>query len=55
VESLLERGILGGLPLGPYVPDDEDMQNCLLVCATEKRTSAEIEQYARALEECLGA
>ncbi len=55
VESLLERGILGGLPLGPYFPDDEDMQNCLLVCATEKRTSAEIEQYARALEECLGA
>jgi glycine dehydrogenase subunit 1 len=53
--ALLERGILGGLPLAGYFPDDPEMQNCLLVCATEKRTSAEIQHYARALEECLAS
>ncbi|MBK80664.1 MAG: aminomethyl-transferring glycine dehydrogenase [Gammaproteobacteria bacterium] len=52
VQALLEHGLLGGLPLGGYYPD---MDRTLLVCATEKRTEAEIEHYARALEEVLGA
>ena len=46
VDDLLQQGIHAGLPLGDYFPD---MQNALLVCATEKRTPAEIENYARAL------
>lgn len=46
VDDLLRQGIHAGLPLGDYFPD---MQNALLVCATEKRTPAEIENYARAL------
>jgi len=49
-DALLRHGILGGLPLAPYYPD---MTHTLLVCATEKRTSAEIERYGVALEACL--
>ena len=49
-QALLRHGILGGLPLAPYYPE---MTHTLLVCATEKRTSAEIERYGVALEACL--
>jgi glycine dehydrogenase subunit 1 len=48
--GLLERGILGGLPLGGYFAG---MSQSLLVCATERRTDAEIAHYAQALEEVL--
>ena len=50
VDGLLERGILGGLPLGGHFDGYDD---ALLVCATEKRTDAEIEQYGQALTEVL--
>ncbi|MCY4565071.1 MAG: aminomethyl-transferring glycine dehydrogenase subunit GcvPA [Gammaproteobacteria bacterium] len=50
LEALIERGVLGGVALGGYFPD---MANTLLVCATEKRTGADIETYGRALEEVL--
>ena len=50
VSLLLERGILGGLALGEYYPG---MDEALLVCATEKRTEAEIERYRGGLQECL--
>ena len=46
----MQQNIHAGLPLGDYFPD---MQNALLVCATEKRTTEEIENYARALGELL--
>ncbi len=46
VDELLQQDIHAGLPLGDYFPD---MQNALLVCATEKRTPEEIENYARAM------
>jgi len=51
VDDLLLQGIHAGLPLGDYYPD---MQNALLVCATEKRTTTEIDNYARALGTLLG-
>lgn len=50
LEAMLERGVLGGVALGGYFPD---MANTLLVCATEKRTAAEFETCARALERAL--
>jgi len=50
VERLLEKGILGGLALGRYFPD---MENSLLVCATEKRNTQDIDTYATALAEVL--
>jgi len=48
--ALLDRGILAGLPLGAHFAD---MDRSLLVCATEKRTASEIEQFGVALEEVL--
>ena len=50
VAGLLERHILGGLALGSAYPG---MENALLVCATEKHTTADIQNYAGALRECL--
>ena len=43
-------GIVGGLPLGRFYPE---LADCLLVCATEKRTEGEIDAFRRALEEAL--
>ncbi|MDE0224656.1 MAG: aminomethyl-transferring glycine dehydrogenase subunit GcvPA [Gammaproteobacteria bacterium] len=48
VEALAARGILGGLALGPYF---SDLADCLLVCATEKRTAREIRQFADTLRD----
>lgn len=50
LNALLEEGIHGGVALQPYFPG---MENALLVCATEKRTDDDIEQYGRALEKTL--
>lgn len=50
VAGLLERGIAAGFPLGRYYPGEE---RALLVALTEKRTRAEIDALARALEELL--
>ncbi len=50
IEPLAARGILGGYALGE---DYENLADCLLVCATEKRTAADIERFANALEEVL--
>jgi glycine dehydrogenase subunit 1 len=50
LEKLAARGILGGLDLGEHYPE---LAPALLVCATETKTSADIERYASALAECL--
>ena len=50
LEALTERGVLGGVALDGYFPD---MANTVLVCATEKRTAADIDAYARALRQVL--
>jgi glycine dehydrogenase subunit 1 len=47
-KRLAEGGILGGYPLGQHYPEMED---CLLVAVTEKRTKEEIDQLAAALAE----
>lgn len=39
---LTEHGILAGLPLGKI---DESLDDCLLLCATEKRTRDEIDRF----------
>ena len=43
VNRLLQYGILAGVPLSDFHPQ---MENQLLVCATEKRTEPEINRYA---------
>ena len=47
-----ETGIVPGLPLGRFWPE---LSNCLLVCATEKRTPADIDAFRQALEAACGA
>ena len=49
--ELVERGIAPGLPLGYFY---KDMQDCLLVAVTEKRTKHEIGLFAETLEAVLG-
>jgi len=50
LEALRLRGIHGGVDLAPWYPG---LGNALLVCATETRTSADIERYRLALDEVM--
>jgi len=49
--ALLEKGILAGLALADWYPDDPALADALLVCATEVTTSDDIERFAGALRE----
>ncbi|HET8552800.1 MAG TPA: aminomethyl-transferring glycine dehydrogenase subunit GcvPA [Gammaproteobacteria bacterium] len=50
--QLSDRGILGGLDLATWFPE---LDNALLVCATETKTDADIDLYASALGNILTA
>ena len=50
LSALADKNILGGYDLSQ---DYTELENCLLVCATEMRTEKDIEQYAEALEAVL--
>ena len=50
---LLERGVLAGLPLARWYPDDPELRDALLVCATEVTTSESVEIFSGALREVL--
>ena len=52
LQSLASRGILGGLDVSEYYPG---LGNALLVCATETKTTADIEMYVSALTEAMKA
>ena len=53
-DAVAELGIIAGLPLGRYSSDlGSDLRNCLLVCATEKRTDADIARFGDALQQVL--
>lgn len=52
LQTLASRGILGGLDLTDYYPG---LGNALLVCATETKTTADIETYAGVLGEAMKA
>jgi glycine dehydrogenase subunit 1 len=47
IRGLFNRGIAAGFPLGRYFPE---MNNCLLIAVTEKRTKEDIDYLAHALE-----
>ena len=51
LETLAAGGIVGGYDLARDYPE---LGHALLVCATETRTTADIESYARALRSVLG-
>ena len=48
--ALAERGIMGGLDLGTHYPE---LNEALLVCATETKTTADIDTYTNALADVL--
>jgi glycine dehydrogenase subunit 1 len=48
LDSLRDRGIVGGLDLGRFYPD---LADCILMAATELTTNAQIERLAAALSE----
>jgi glycine dehydrogenase subunit 1 len=52
LKMLASRGILGGLDLTEYYPE---LGPALLVCATETKTTADIESYVAALGEVMQA
>jgi glycine dehydrogenase subunit 1 len=52
VETLAERGILGGVPLTRIQPDGD--KYLLLVCATETVSDEDMHAFGAALEEVLG-
>lgn len=47
VAELIPLGLIAGFPLGRYYPE---LQNCLLVAITEKRTQAEIDAFVSAVK-----
>ncbi len=52
LKALASRGILGGFDLSEHYPE---LGSALLVCATETKTSADIESYVAALGESMQA
>jgi glycine dehydrogenase subunit 1 len=50
LDALAKHGIAGGYDISALYPE---LGNALLVCATETRTSADIQQYAAALTAAL--
>jgi glycine dehydrogenase subunit 1 len=50
LESLIDHGVLGGYKLGFDYPELDD---CLLICATETKTADDLEHYGQALARVL--
>ncbi|HVL00680.1 MAG TPA: aminomethyl-transferring glycine dehydrogenase subunit GcvPA [Dongiaceae bacterium] len=50
LQKLAERKIQGGVDLGAYYPG---LENCILLCATETKTAADLDAYASALQQSL--
>lgn len=50
LKALADKNILGGFDLAKDYPE---LENCILICATEMRTDEDIEAYANALKEIL--
>ncbi len=53
VEALAERGILGGVPITRMLPERSDLENFMLVAATETNTDADMDTLVSALKEVL--
>ena len=48
ISRLAEKGFAAGYALGR---DFKEMENCLLICATETKTAADLEAFAKAMGE----
>jgi len=53
VEALVAHNVLGGVPLSRLFPERDDVENHLLVAATETNTAEDIDDFVRALREVL--
>jgi len=53
VDELLEHDVLGGVPLSRLFPERDDIENHLLVTATETNTMDDVTAFAKALREVL--
>ncbi|GHA30518.1 putative glycine dehydrogenase (decarboxylating) subunit 1 [Devosia pacifica] len=53
VDALAQRGILAGVPASRLVPDDDQVNNLLILAATELTSDADIEALCAALKETL--
>ena len=51
VEALAERGVLGGVPVSRLHPGRPELDNLLLVAATERNSENDMDTFARALGE----
>ena len=49
-KRLLEKGVLGGLPLAPAFPESPELKNAMLLCVTEQRSKEEIDALIAALK-----
>ena len=50
MRAMAVQNVLAGYSLEEYFPE---LQNCILVCATEKRTEEDIDRYVQHLERIL--
>ena len=50
IRRLIEQGQAAGFPLGRYY---DDMDHCLMVAVTEKRTKQEIDYFAHVMENAI--
>ena len=53
VEALAKRNILGGIPVSRFYPTYPELENILLLTATEMNTEADIDTLVNALKEVL--
>ncbi len=55
VAAMMSRNILAGLVLADFTPDMPEAERGLLVAVTEKRSGDEMDAYAAALADVIGA
>lgn len=53
LESLVEKGVLGGVPASRLAPDQDGLEDLIIVAATEVNTAEDRHAYAKALKEVL--
>ncbi|MEQ9444601.1 MAG: glycine dehydrogenase, partial [Rhodospirillaceae bacterium] len=53
VEDLARKGVLGGVPVSRFYPQYEELNNILLVTATELTTEDDIDQLVSNLNKVL--
>ena len=53
IDALVEKGVLGGVPLSRLMPGNDAMKNLIAVASTEVNSDQDRAAYARALKEVL--